>query len=61
MADVDNVKETKEFYLDIPAKNQAFFLKGAGALDWGMQNRLAQKPGRWQRFVHYVWGRSGRR
>jgi putative autoinducer-2 (AI-2) aldolase len=41
MADVDNVKEVKEFYLDIPAKNQAFFLKGAGALDWGMQNRMA--------------------
>jgi len=42
MADVDNVKETKEFYLDIPAKHQAFFLKGSGALDWGMQNRLAR-------------------
>ncbi len=42
MADVDNVKETKEFYLDIPAKNQPFFLKGSGALDWGMQNRLAR-------------------
>ena len=42
MADLDNVKETKEFYLDIPAKNEAFFLKGSGALDWGMQNRLAR-------------------
>ncbi len=42
MADVDNVKETKEFYLDIPAKTQAFCLKGSGALDWGMQNRLAR-------------------
>ena len=42
MADVDSTKETKEFYLDIPAKNQAFFLKGSGALDWGMQNRLAR-------------------
>jgi putative autoinducer-2 (AI-2) aldolase len=42
MADLDNVKETKEFYLDVPAKNQAFFLKGSGALDWGMQNRLAR-------------------
>jgi putative autoinducer-2 (AI-2) aldolase len=42
MADVDSVKETKEFYLDIPTKNQAFFLKGSGALDWGMQNRLAR-------------------
>ena len=41
MADVDNVKETKEFYLDMPARNQPFFLKGSGALDWGMQNRLA--------------------
>jgi putative autoinducer-2 (AI-2) aldolase len=36
------MKETKEFYLDIPAKNQPFFLKGSGALDWGMQNRLAR-------------------
>jgi len=42
MADVDSVKETKEFYLDVPAKTQAFFLKGSGALDWGMQNRLAR-------------------
>jgi putative autoinducer-2 (AI-2) aldolase len=42
MADVDNIKETKEFYLDVPAKNQPFFLKGSGALDWGMQNRLAR-------------------
>jgi putative autoinducer-2 (AI-2) aldolase len=42
MADVDSVKETKEFYLHIPAKNQVFFLKGSGALDWGMQNRLAR-------------------
>jgi len=42
MADVDNVRETKEFYLDIPGTNQAFFLKGSGALDWGMQNRLAR-------------------
>ncbi len=42
MADLDNLKETKEYHLDIPARNEAFFLKGAGALDWGMQNRLAR-------------------
>lgn len=42
MADLDGMKETKEFYLDVPARNQAFFLKGSGALDWGMQNRLAR-------------------
>jgi putative autoinducer-2 (AI-2) aldolase len=42
MADLDNLKDTKEYYFDVPARNQAFFIKGAGALDWGMQNRLAQ-------------------
>jgi putative autoinducer-2 (AI-2) aldolase len=42
MADLDNVKDTKDYHLDIPARNEAFFLKGAGALDWGMQNRLAR-------------------
>ncbi|HEX5482288.1 MAG TPA: 3-hydroxy-5-phosphonooxypentane-2,4-dione thiolase [Terriglobia bacterium] len=26
----------------MPARNQAFFLKGCGALDWGMQDRLAR-------------------
>jgi putative autoinducer-2 (AI-2) aldolase len=42
MADVDSLKETKDYHLDIPARNEAFFLKGAGALDWGMQNRLSR-------------------
>jgi 3-hydroxy-5-phosphonooxypentane-2,4-dione thiolase len=34
--------EEKNFHLDVPQKNSAFFLKGAGAYDWGMQNRLAR-------------------
>jgi len=34
--------EKKNFYEDIPQRNSAFFLKGAGAYDWGMQNRLAR-------------------
>jgi 3-hydroxy-5-phosphonooxypentane-2,4-dione thiolase len=42
MADLDNLKDTKDYHLDIPARNEAFFLKGAGALDWGMQNRLSR-------------------
>ncbi|RPJ71855.1 MAG: 3-hydroxy-5-phosphonooxypentane-2,4-dione thiolase [Acidobacteria bacterium] len=42
MADLDNIKDTKDYHLDVPARNEAFFLKGAGALDWGMQNRLAR-------------------
>ena len=41
MADLDAIKETKEFYLDIPQKSEAFFLKGSNALGWGMQNRLS--------------------
>ena len=42
MADLDSLKESKNYYLDIPARNEPFFLKGSGALDWGMQNRLSQ-------------------
>jgi 3-hydroxy-5-phosphonooxypentane-2,4-dione thiolase len=42
MADLDGSTETKEYCLDIPAKNNPFFLKGSNALDWGMQNRLAR-------------------
>ena len=42
MADLDSLKESKNYYLDIPARNEAFYLKGSGALDWGMQNRLSQ-------------------
>jgi len=35
-------KEEKNFYLDIPQKNEAFFLKGSNNFDWGMKNRLSQ-------------------
>ena len=42
MADLDSVKETKEYFFDIPQKSETFFLKGSNALGWGMQNRLAQ-------------------
>ena len=42
MADLDNVKDTKDYHLDTPARNEPFFVKGAGALDWGMQNRMAR-------------------
>ena len=42
MADKDDIKEGKNFHVDMPQKNMPFFLKGSGALDWGMQNRLSQ-------------------
>jgi len=42
MADKDDIKEGKDFGIGIPQENRAFYIKGAGALDWGMQNRLAR-------------------
>jgi putative autoinducer-2 (AI-2) aldolase len=42
MPEADDGKDAREFHLDVPARNRPFFLKGAGALDWGMQNRLAR-------------------
>ena len=42
MPDPEALKEAKKFYEDIPAVTPGFFLKGSGALDWGMKNRLAR-------------------
>ena len=42
MPDVDELTEAKNYSPDIPQRSQPFFLKGSGALDWGMQNRLAR-------------------
>lgn len=41
MADLDDIKDGKDFGLDCPQQNKAFYLKGSGSLDWGMQSRLA--------------------
>ncbi len=42
MADKDDIKEGKDYGIGIPQANKPFYLKGSGALDWGMQNRLAR-------------------
>ena len=42
MADKDDIKEGKDFGVGIPQVNRPFHVKGNGALDWGMQNRLAR-------------------
>ena len=42
MADLEGRKELKDFHLDVPARSEAFFLKGSNSLDWGMKNRLAR-------------------
>jgi putative autoinducer-2 (AI-2) aldolase len=42
MPDIDDQKSTKDYHPDTPQKTEMFFLKGSGALDWGMKNRLAR-------------------
>lgn len=42
MADADSVKQSKNYYGDIPQDRRGFFLKGAASLDWGMKNRLCR-------------------
>jgi putative autoinducer-2 (AI-2) aldolase len=42
MPEVDQSDERKDFHLDVPAKNELFFLKGSNSYDWGMKNRLAR-------------------
>ena len=42
MAEADHGKDAKDFHLDVPIRNRPFFLKGANALDWGMQHRFAR-------------------
>jgi len=42
MPDIDQMKEGKKYYTDVPQKTEGFFLKGSNSLDWGMKNRLAR-------------------
>ncbi|NHB93235.1 3-hydroxy-5-phosphonooxypentane-2,4-dione thiolase [Photorhabdus cinerea] len=42
MADLDDIKDGKDFGIDVPQQNSLFELKGCGALDWGMQSRLSR-------------------
>lgn len=42
MPEHDVSKKEKNYYLDIPQRSDAFFLKGSNAYDWGMKNRLGR-------------------
>lgn len=42
MPEADISKKEKNYYTDIPQKNELFFLKGSNNYDWGMKNRLAR-------------------
>ena len=35
-------RDGKDFHAEIPPPEQGYFLKGSGAYDWGMKNRLAR-------------------
>jgi len=37
-----DARTNKDFQAGVPQKREGFFLKGAQALDWGLQNRLAR-------------------
>ena len=42
MADLDDVKEGKDFGLGRPVDTRGFFLKGCANYDWGMKNRMSR-------------------
>lgn len=42
MADLDGLKDGKDFGIGIPQKSEPFFLKGSNNLDWGMKHRMSQ-------------------
>lgn len=42
MADLDDIKDGKDFGIGTPQQNVPYTLKGCGSLDWGMQSRLSR-------------------
>ena len=42
MADLDDVKEGKDFGFGRPADTMGFYLKGCANYDWGMKNRMSR-------------------
>ncbi len=42
MADIDDIKDGKDFGLDTPQDKQGFFLKGGANYDWGIKNRMSR-------------------
>jgi 3-hydroxy-5-phosphonooxypentane-2,4-dione thiolase len=42
LPDTDDVRDGKNYYFDTPHQTNAFYVKGANSLDWGMKNRLAR-------------------
>ena len=37
-----DIRDDKNFFVDVPPPDHGFFLKGSAGYDWGMKNRLAR-------------------
>src|SRR5271170_5066755 len=50
MPDLENLTDGSRFAASVPARHEPFGLRGCGALDWGMQSRLARvfRPATWR-------------
>ena len=42
MADLDDIKDGKDFGLNTPQDKQGFFLKGGANYDWGIKNKMSR-------------------
>ena len=42
MADLDDIRDGKNFGLDIPASTEGFYLKGINNTNWGLKNRMSR-------------------
>jgi 3-hydroxy-5-phosphonooxypentane-2,4-dione thiolase len=42
MPDLEDLKDGKNYHIQVPPPSHAFFLKGSNSLDWGMKNRLSR-------------------
>ena len=42
MADLDDIRDGKNYGVGVEQKNEGFFLKGSSNLDWGMKDRLSR-------------------
>ena len=42
MADLDDIRDGKNFGLDVPASTEGFYLKGINNTNWGLKNRMSR-------------------
>jgi putative autoinducer-2 (AI-2) aldolase len=42
MADVEDIRDGKNYHFETPHQANTFYVKGANSLDWGMKNRLGR-------------------